>query len=290
MKLRSFGECALGACVLIALLTLPSYAAAQDDTGRYAWENATELSFVSTGGNASSSTLGLKSSLIGTGGLNTFKLGVGGIRGETTFRTRRATGTATAFNVSETTNSELTAENYFVRGRYDRAFSTAYVFSGAGWDRNTFAGVQNRYALVAGLGKTWTDTETSRLKTDLGATYTIQKDVDPAPGADDGFGGARLSVDAMRKVSETADFTSALVVDQNVEDTDDLRADWINSLTMSLSERLALKTSIQLLYDKQPSLLGVPLFSAGGVDTGTSVLTPGDKVDNIVTLTLVIKM
>ncbi len=55
-------------------------------------------------------------------------------------------------------------------------------------------------------------------------------------------------------------------------------------------ERLAFKTSLQLLYDKQPSLESIGLLDAGGVPTGTDVLTPGDKVDNILTVALVITM
>ena len=278
-----------GSFLLIALLALPGYARAQDDTGAYTWENSTELmSFVSTGGNASSSTLGLKSTLVATGGQNAFKIELGGIRGETTFRTLTATGSATNFTVNETRNSELTAENYFARGRYDRAFASAFAFSGAGWDRNTFAGIQNRYSFVAGLGKAWTDSETGRFKTDIGLTYTIQKDVDPAPDVDEGFGGIRLTVEAMRQLPGGAEFSSALIVDENVEDTDDLRADWVNSLGVSLSERLSFKTSLQLLYDKRPSLLSVVLLDPGGVPSGTDVLTPGDKVDKILTLALVI--
>jgi len=114
----------------VGTLSMPGYARAQDETGAYAWENSTVLSFVSTGGNASSSTLGLKSTLIATGGPSTFKIEIGGIRGETTFRTRTATGSATDFTVAETTRSELTAENYFARGRYDRAFASTFAFSG----------------------------------------------------------------------------------------------------------------------------------------------------------------
>ena len=273
----------------VGTLTMTGYAVAQDDPGAYTFENSTELSFVSTGGNASSSTLGLKSTLTATGGPSAFKIEVGGIRGETTFRTRTATGSATNFTVDETTSSQLTAENYFARGRYDRAFASAFAFSGAGWERNTFAGIQNRYSFVAGLGKPWVDSDTGRIKTDIGLTYTIQKDVDPAPDVDEGFGGVRLTVDAMRQLSGGAQFLSTLIVDENVEDTDDLRADWVNSLSVSLSERLAFKTSLQLLYDKQPSLQSVGLLDAGGVPTGTDVLTPGDKVDNILTA-LVITM
>lgn len=277
---------AIAVLVAAAAVAAPTQAMGQDP---FTWENATELSFVSTGGNASSSSLGLKAALTGTGGDNIFKIEVGGIRSETSLTTRAATGTAATFTLSETTVSQLTAENYFLRGRYDRSLDVAYTFAGAGWDRNTFAGVQNRYALVAGFGRTLVDGDSGHFKADLGATYTIQKDVDPAPGADDGFGGVRLTIDATRALSESTDYASALIVDQNVEDTDDLRADWIHSLSVTLSENLALKTSVQILYDKLPSLLSVPLFDTGGNPTG-DILTPGDKVDNILTLTLVITL
>jgi len=277
---------------LAAFVSLAFAAAAElsaQDAG-FIWENATELSFVSTGGNASSSTLGLKSSLMGTSGPNAFKIEVGGIRGETDITTRTATGTAGSFTVNETSTSQLTAESYFARGRYDRAFDGAFVFAGFGWDRNTFAGIQNRYAGVLGLGRTWTDSEAGRLKTDIGATYTIQKDVDPAPGADDAFGGVRLTVEATRRVSSNVDYASMLLVDENVEETEDFRADWTNSVSVALSEALAFKTSLQLLFDNQPALISVPLFTGGGVPTGTNVLTPGDELDTVLTVALVIKL
>ncbi len=275
----------LAAMLGFAFMAQP--AAAQEP---FTWENATELSFVSAAGNASSSTLGLKSTLGGSDGSNALKFEIGGIRGETGFRTITATGTADNFTVNETTTDELTAENYFARSRYDRSFGTVYTFGGLGWDRNTFAGIQNRYAFVAGSGKAWTDTDASRFKTDLGLTYTIQKDVDPVPGADDAFGGLRLSVDAMKQLSESTQFTSLLVMDENLEDTSDFRADWLNSLSVGLSSQLALKTSLQLLFDNQPSFLGVPLFDVGGTPLGTEVLTPGDEVDSIFTLALVITL
>lgn len=275
--------------VLAALTMLTASAAgvaAQDAEG-FAWENATELSFVATGGNASSSTLGLKGSLVGTNGPHGFKVEVGGVRGETGTTTRTATGTTTDFTVVETTTSQLTAESYFARGRYDRQLDGAFAFAGFGWDRNTFAGIQNRYAGVLGLGRTWYDGDTGRLKTDLGATYTIQKDVDPAAGADDAFGGVRLTVDATRAIGEDVEYASILLVDENLEDTEDLRADWTNSVSVALSEALALKTSLQLVYDYQPALLPVPLT---GAPAGTTVLTPGDELDRVFTVALVIKL
>lgn len=218
------------------------------------------------------------------------KLELGGIRGETSVSDRTATGNATNPTVVETTTSTLTAASYFVRGRYDRSFTNVYVFTGAGWDRNTFAGVLNRYTFAAGLGRAWVDGDAGRFKTDISGTYTTQKDVDPAPGADDAFGGVRLSIDAMRPLSESAVFESVLLADQNLEDTDDYRGDWISSLAVSLSSTLAFKTSLQLLYDHQPALLPVPLLDGAGIPTGTDVLTPGDKVDSVVTVALVIAL
>jgi putative salt-induced outer membrane protein YdiY len=278
----------LAALVLFLLAVSTARPASAQDAG-FAWENATELSFVSTAGNASSTTLGVKASLTGTGAPNTIKLEVGGIRASSTITTRRAVGTSGAFTLSETEATEPTAASYFARGRYDRAFAGAFAFGGAGWDRNTFAGIENRFSFVSGLGRTWIEGESGRFKTDVGGTYTIQKDVAPVPGADDAFFGFRASVDVTRRLTSTADFASVLIADQNLEATSDFRADWINSIAVSISEGLALKTSLQLLYDAEPANLAVPLFDIGGTQTGT-VSTRGDEIDSVATLTLVIKL
>jgi putative salt-induced outer membrane protein YdiY len=254
----------------------------------FTWENATELSFVSTGGNASSTTSGVKASLTGTGDPHTFKLELGGIRASSEVKTRRAVGTPGSFTVTETTDSGSTAGSYFARARYDRAIDGAFAFGGAGWDRNTFAGVENRYQVVTGVGRTWLDGESGRFKTDVGGTYTIQRDVQPRPGADDEFFGFRGSVEARRRLTTTADYTLNLVVDQNLETSSDFRADWINSVAVSISEGLALKTSIQLLYDAQPANIPVPLFDGGGTQIGT-VSARGEEIDSVMTLTLVVR-
>jgi len=276
-----------GAFAALLALSVAGPVAAQD--AGFTWENATELSFVNTAGNASSTTFGIKASLTGTGAPNTLKLEVGGIRASSTITTRRATGTTGSFTITETENTEPTAASYFARSRYDRAFSGAFAFGGAGWDRNTFAGVKNRFAFVAGLGRTWVEGESGRFKTDVGGTYTIQKDVAPAPGDDDAFFGFRVTVDATRRLTSTADFASTFIADENLEETGDFRADWINSVAVSISEGLALKTSLQLLYDAEPANLAVPLFDTGGTQIGT-VATQGDEIDSVATLTLVIRL
>lgn len=274
-----------------ALLTaaLVSPAAAQDPL---TWENSTEFSFVTTSGNASSTTLGLKSGLTGTGDVSVFKLQVGGIRASSDFRTRTAVGTASSFTVNEETRTEKSAENYFARSRFDRNLgdNDFFVFGGAGWERNTFAGYNHRVSFVAGVGDTWVDDGRTLFKTDIGGTYTIQKDVDPTPGASDGFGGIRATMELTRDLTETTAFESGIVIDENLQNTDDLRFDWISSLSVALAEGLAFKTSLQLLFDNDPALIGVPLFDTGGTPAGSNVLVPSNEFDSFLTISLVIKL
>lgn len=256
--------------------------AAQDERP-LGWADQAELTFVMTGGNASASTLGLKNTLLYNWPRATFQLAAGGVRTESGIITRTATGTSTDFDVVEDTNNELTAENYYLRSRYDHQVgSAAYLFGGAGWNRNTFAGIQNRYNFVSGAGRAWVDTEDRRFKTDLGLTYTIQDDVVEDPTSQDSFLGLRAEYDALRRLTETTMFASTLGVDENLNETSDLRADWTNSLTVTMSANLAIKTSLQLLFDNEPSLVEVPLASG----TGT-VLTPLGKTDSVFTVAVV---
>ena len=273
---------------LIAVLGLAAPVLAQDASS-FVWDNATEFSFVSTSGNASSNTLGLKSTLTGSGEGSTFKLEIGGIRASSNFTTRTALGTPTNYSIIEETRSERSAANYFARSRYDHELGAGYAFGGAGWERTTFAGVNHRYSFVLGLGKSWVDGDTGLFKTDLGATYTIQKDVSPTPDAGDGFGGARATIEATRSLTSTTDLATTLILDENLRNTDDLRADWVVSIAVGLTEGLQFKTSYQMLYDKDPALIGVPLLDASDNVLG-EVPTPSQKVDSFLTLSLVIKL
>jgi putative salt-induced outer membrane protein YdiY len=265
---------------MVLLGLFPTSVVAQEETAG-GWSDVAEVTFVLTAGNASSSTFGLKNTAERMWEKSSFKLSFGAVRTESGITTRIASGTPENFTVSESTDSEVTAENYFVKSRLDRSLTeAAFIFGGADWDRNTFAGIQNRYGLVSGAGKAWFEEETRRLKTDLGLTYTIQEDVVEDPDGDDSFLGLRGSYDYFRSLTENTDLTSVLVVDQNLEATEDLRADWTNSLAVAMSERLALKTSLQLLYDKDPALTAVPLGD-------TEVLTPLGKVDTVFTVAIV---
>ncbi len=279
---------ALSGSLAVVLAAAP--VAAQD--AGWSWDNSTEFAFVTASGNSSSTTLGLQATLTGETEVDAFKFEVGGIRASSKFVTRTAVGTTGSFTLNETVREDKSAENYFARSRYNRDLgeNDFFVFGGAGWERNTFAGFNNRVSFVLGVGDTWVDDDVTLLKTDIGGTYTIQKDVEPTPGKDEGFGGLRANVEFRRALSETTDFASLLIADENLADTEDLRLDWTSSVSVDLVSGLALKTSYRLLFDNQPARIRVPLFDTpGGTETG-QVTIPSKKYDNFVTVSLVISL
>lgn len=255
------------------------------DTGTF--YNA-EVTLVFTAGNATANTFGLGAGVRRVRESSEFRVRVGGLRTESGKTMRVAVGTMSDFEVFDTTDAELTAENYFIRSRYDRSVSDRFfLFGGGGWERNTFAGLAGRVSFVGGAGNTWVDSDGTRLKTDYGVTYTIQNDVieDPAKGAT--FAGVRAAWDFWRQLTGTTAFASALQIDENLNNTADFRADLTNSLLMDISEVLAFRASFQLLYDHLPSLAAVALEQPVGTPTGETVLAPLDKLDTVFTVALV---
>lgn len=275
---------------LVALLALPTALAAQDDEKELGWFDTAELSLVQTGGNSESTTFGFKNELRHEWERATFRSVIGGLRTETTRITIRAIGTSPDdVRIVEEEDRETTAERYQARARYDRqVHDRAFLFGGAGWERNTFAGFENRTNAVVGAGLTWFDREGARFKTDLGVTVTHQDDVDDDLTTDDTFAGLRLSYEYMRQVTGNSTFTSELVVDENLNATEDLRADFTNAISVSMSERMALKAAHQVLYDNEPSKSDVELFSPAGNPVGSTVLVPLEEVDTELTIALVI--
>ena len=273
--------------ILVATGVGPAHA--QDDDADPGWSDTTELTVVFTGGNAEASTLGFKNELGRAWESSDLVVGVGALRAESTAITRTAVGVSPlSFQLTKDSVSALTAESYYARGQFDRELSAStFWYAGTGWERNTFAGIQNRYSWGGGVGNTWVDGDTSTFKTGYGLTYTLQDDVVETTDGNDTFAGLRLSYDYRRQLTANTEFTSVLVADENLQDTSDFRTDLINALAVSMSSQLALKVSWQLLFDHLPSLVGLPLIVAGGTPTGDTVFAELETVDNLLTFALV---
>ena len=288
MKRRVSRLLALAAMTILGVTSLGT-AWAQDEEEELGWSETAELTVVFTGGNAEASTLGLRNELTRKWEGSTLLATAGALRAESSTFTRTAVGTSpTSFEVTKDSVTALTAESYYARGQYDRALSArTFWYAGTGWERNTFAGIDNRYSWGGGVGNTWVDSDRSTFRTSYGLSYTLQDDVTEVPGTDDTFAGLRLSYDYRQQLTPNTEFTSVLAADDNLEETADFRTDLINAVAVSMSGRLALKVSWQMLYDHQPSLVSLPLVQPTGMPTFGTVLVGLDKMDNFVTFALV---
>jgi len=268
------------AMAVAALLVLGGSAALADDENT-GWTDTAEFSFVATGGNSESTSLGFKNTLAREWDNSSVTFRAAGIRVETTTFTRTATGGV----VTETETTETTAEAYNVNGRYDRKISDRFFwYTGVGWDRNEPAGIENRYIAEGGVGNVWFDTDDVKFKTNYALTYTDQEDVFPVPGLEDTFIGARFAWDYMNKLGENTTYTNVLVLDDNLDETSDWRADMSNGLAVAMSEKLALKVGLKLLYDNEPAIELIP----DTLDPLNPVPFPLEELDTILLISLVV--
>jgi putative salt-induced outer membrane protein YdiY len=279
---------ALLAAVLIAP-GLPAPLAAQD-AATVEWRNTTEFSYLLSGGNSGASTLGLRHGLRRTDDRGAFRLDLNALRTDAVRISRVAVGTSQDnFEVEEDRERERTAERFGVETRYDLNLSERFfAFAGAGWNRNTFAGFESRTVIVTGAGNQWGQGSDWELKVGYGLTYTVQDDVTPDPDRASSFAGLRATLDYTHELTESTGAEVKWVLDGNARETSDVRGDLTHTLTSTLSERLALKTTLQLLVDAEPPLQSLPLTLPNGEPAGTSVLTPLRRLDHSLSVALVV--
>lgn len=256
--------------------------AEEPETG---WKNSAQLSFVAADGNAEATTLGFAATFERLWEDRKWKTDISGLQADSTTTTRSAVGTEDNFRILETSTSDRVAEKYELDTRFDHDITEAtFWFAGAGWEQNELAGIDLRLSAIAGVGKTFRDTETFRSSADVGLTYTHEEAV--IDGIDDAdFLGLSLGWELTRQLTETTDYGFDLEINENLDDTDDLRANMSHHLKVAMSELLALKVTLALAYDNQPALTSVALTRPDG-STGT-VLTELDELDSLLTVALV---
>lgn len=269
------------------LLACASPLAAQDER-ELGWFYTAEFTAVFTAGNATANTFGAGAAIRRVWERTEAVVRGGGLRTKAGKTTRSAVGTVDDFEVTEVTDTQLTAENYFLRSRVDHTLTERFfVFGGLGWERNTFAGFDSRITAVGGAGNSWIDREGTRFKTNYGLTYTVQDDIVDDPATADSFVGVQAAAEFWKQLTETTSIESLLVVDESLAETDDLRADWTNSVLVDINDALALRASFQVLFDNQPSLATVALEQPAGTPTGSTVQVPLDEIDTRFTIALV---
>lgn len=285
---------AILACAAIVMLLAPGLLAEDEekDTG---WKDTAEFSYVVTAGNSETSTFGFKNTLSRAWDRSSMTFKAGGIRAEsTTIRNLIAVGSDEDFDVDFDEETNTTAENYFLSGRYDHKVSDRFFwFTGAGWDRNRPAGIENRYIARGGVGNIWIDEDRIKFKTDYSLSYTDQEDVVEVEGVDASFLGASFSWAYLHKFGANTTYENFLVLDANLEESSDWRGDMVNSVAVAMNSRLALKLSLQWLYDNSPSFQEVGRYDVAPIgppfpDPDGFVLVELDDLDTVFTASLVV--
>lgn len=248
------------------------------------WTNVAELSAVVTGGNSEATTYSFKNDYNYAWDSANFNFKIGGFRADSTTFSRFATGTADNFVIVEEKTTETTAEKYFMNLKYDRKINEKFFwFTGLDWDRNEFAGIDNRYALSAGVGNIWVDTDRRKFRTDYGIQYTKEDLIFEQPGFDDSYASAIASYKWFEAIGKNSTFTQDFKFNLNLDDTDDFRAELDNGFATAISSKVALKIGLLFLFDNQPAFTRIQLQN-------TDVFVPLelDELDTVFTTSLVI--
>lgn len=284
------------ALAALALLALPASAEENAEESAKNWSDSAEFSYVMTSGNSETKTLGFKNTTTWTWERSLFDLKLGGIRADSTTETWYAVGTEEEFSYDSRSVTEKTAENYFLDGRYERKITDSFFwYTGAGWERNRFAGIDNRYVAQAGVGNIWWDNEQTKFKTDYALTYTDQDDVVEMEDVDNSFFGARGSWEYMHTFGKNTTYENFFVLDLNLEEMSRYRWNMLNTLSVSMTDHLALKIGLRWLYEADPAYELVALYDLAPplppepLPPVTDVIERQlDKLDTIFTTSLVV--
>ena len=250
------------------------------------WAATAEVSYVVTGGNTSTSALSLGTTFSRKWTKDTLLFKSYILTSDATTTTRTAQGTETDFTIIENKVTRQVAANYLLAGQYDRHISKDLAGQvGMSWDRNRFAGVDDRVSVTTGFGFGWVDRPRTQVKTAAGLTYTVRQYVGQRA---ESFAGFRLTVAGDQKVLASSALSTLFVFDDNLNRSSDWRFDWANSVTASISKSLALKVILRTLYAHVPALQNLPLLDPVGDPTGLFVPFPLKKLDTFLTTSLVI--
>jgi putative salt-induced outer membrane protein YdiY len=255
------------------------------------WSNVANLGLVVTAGNSPTSTFSFDDKLIRDWERSSLTFRFGGLRTNTTDDTI-AVGTEDDFDIIYP-EKKLDNERYYLSGRFDKKINDRFYWvTGAGWQRDSDAGIENRTDAFLGAGNVWKETDNLQLKADYTLALTTRVDEIADPLREKTFPAARLAYDLMTKISSHAQFDSDMVFFANLKTAEDWNFNNTNAVTSNLTGRLALRASIQFIYYNLPALDEFDLFdidpSQGDATEIGTVLTRKKKLDTIVKITLVV--
>ena len=280
----------VGAAVCCSWLAAPAGAQEEADAEpEPGWTIETELSLALTGGNSAARTFGFGNTLQYAGESSRLQLRVNGLRSRTAVDRLLLVAPGVRFPLTgapddpEVTlvrpGSEPEAEHYALTGRYDTKISERFFWNAGGsWDRNREAGILSRYSAFGGLGNTWSDSEALRLATTYAASFTNRREETEDPDKDARFAGARLGLDYRSRISEAVVHDGVVAANVNLGSPSDYSVNAETALSVSLSRHLALRVSLQLLYENHPAQEDVAVIARTAVVDPDGVPGSGDEL------------
>jgi len=254
------------------------------------WYSSTDLSFGMQRGNSKTLNAGINANLTRQWLRTAWRTNGSFVRNDVSEPSRIAVGSTTNF-VTDFGPTVTKSEKIFANSDLERRLTERFFWNVAGsFERDQFAGLDSRVIGALGVGYLWQKPDNSGLfRAGIAGTYTSQAETVEDPTTEDTFAGVRFSADGEKRFGDRNQntFTSNLIVDENVQDTDDLRFNWQNSLAVAMNQRMALKMGVQLAFDNQPQLVDFDLLLPGVVQP-VKVSAPAEKLDLGVTVSLVI--
>ena len=278
----------LGAALLtgayVAIATGPAFAQDTNDTGDRNWSNSTQLSWVLSKGNSNNSSFAVRNVYRYMWERAEFYWEVGVLRASSR-RNKFAVGTQDDFEVV-TPETDLAHNRAFSKFRYLRALNDLFFWY-VNYDssRDPPANINVQLIGSGGVGNDWYDREGLTFRTSYGLNYTHEAlDLEGSRL----FPGYRLFYHLEVGASESTALESELTFDGSFQTADDLRFDSLNSVSVTMTDKLALKGSLRLLFRNLPALDDIDLVDPdSGAVVGTVVVRK-EKLDTTVSMSLVL--
>jgi putative salt-induced outer membrane protein YdiY len=270
----------------------------EQDESSLGWANSSELSLVVTSGNSDTETLGFKNTLRYHWPKARYTLRLDALRSSNA--DDKFVEVLPYFEGAEIEDlvrvvepeKKLDVEKYLISTGYDRQVSDRFFWNlGLTWDRNEDAGILNRYLAFFGLGNIWSDRDDLRFETSYGLSYTDREEETPDPEKDDAFPGLRTAARFSSKWGKVTTFGNHSIFNVNLSDAGDWSSDMTTWLAVAINNRLALKVSLQWLFNSRPALLEIDVVAKTPegieIDFG-NVNIRKEKLDTVLTTALVV--
>lgn len=250
------------------------------------------MNFSFSSGNSESANLGLDAEA--GGGVGRFRLSIdgGAFRAGVADAGRVAVGEPDDFVVRRESAASTSANRAHFRVRLAGAEEREVGgFAAAGWERDLPAGVRGRYDLTAGVGRTLGGGSPGGLPAvALSAGLSLVRQRDLILDEDTADDTLALRLDA-RSAGRLRAFDLSLdaATVWNLRERGDLRLDATGAAEVPITARLALRASLQTLFDARPALERIPLAPAAGAEPAGEVSARRARLDSILLASLAVR-